>query len=333
MNTFIIIDSANLLHRWKNTVRGDIDQKIGLALHGLFTSINKVWKMFDGTHLVFAFEGNSWRKSYYKPYKANRLAKKQEMSVTELEEDALFNEMFKEFQTFITDNTNCTTLHHPELEGDDLIAGFIQAHPEDTHIIISSDSDFYQLVAPNVKHYNGVQEVLTTIEGIFDKDNKRVKDKKTNEILPPPDPEWLLFEKCIRGDTSDNVMSAFPGVRLKGSKKKVGLLEAYQDRNDKGYAWNNIMNSTWKDIKDVEHVVINDYTRNKMLIDLTAQPEDVRIKIFETIVEQIDNPKSHRLVGMTLIKFCNKYDLVKMLQQVEHFAIAFQKRYPANESD
>ena len=40
----------------------------------------------------------------------------------------------------------------------------------------------------------------------------------------------MLFEKCMRGDTSDNVFSAYPGVRTKGTKNKVGLIEAYEDK-------------------------------------------------------------------------------------------------------
>ena len=39
----------------------------------------------------------------------------------------------------------------------------------------------------------------------------------------------------MRGDTSDNVFSAYPGVRTKGTKNKVGLLEAYAERKSKGF--------------------------------------------------------------------------------------------------
>ena len=37
-----------------------------------------------------------------------------------------------------------------QLEADDLIAGWVQAHPNDNHVIISTDGDFAQLIAPNV---------------------------------------------------------------------------------------------------------------------------------------------------------------------------------------
>ena len=48
-------------------------------------------------------------------------------------------------------------------------------------------------------------------------------------------------------DTSDNVFSAYPGVRKKGTRNKVGLLEAFADKDTKGYNWNNMMLQRWVD--------------------------------------------------------------------------------------
>lgn len=328
MKTFILIDSNNLLNRAKFVTSGSIDIKLGMSLHIMFNSIKKVWNKFEGDHLVFAFEGKSWRKSFYKPYKANRAEKRALMTPKELEEEKLFFETFGKFQEFITDQTNCTVLQHSELEADDLIAGFIQSHPNDMHIIVSTDTDFYQLISANVMQYNGITDTLTTCEGIFDKDGLPVLDKKTNEPVGAPEPEWLLFEKCIRGDTSDNVFSAYPGVRTKGTKNKVGLLDAFADRHDKGWAWNNIMNATWKDHDDIEHTVHEDYNRNKILIDLEAQPDDIRVKIFETILERTSDIKIVSQVGIRLMKFCALYDLKNIGDYSEYYVKAFQTGYP-----
>ena len=62
--------------------------------------------------------------------------------------------------------------------------------------------------------YDGVQNRIITKDGFFkdDKNMTPIKDKKTKEVLSS-DPEWLLFEKCIRGDTSDNIFSAYPSPR------------------------------------------------------------------------------------------------------------------------
>ena len=54
---------------------------------------------------------------------------------------------------------------------------------------------------------------IVTANGFYDEKDNPVIDKKTNQPKGAPDPEWLLFEKCIRGDSSDNVFTAFPKVR------------------------------------------------------------------------------------------------------------------------
>ena len=121
------------------------------------------------------------------------------------------------------------------MKADDVIARWIALHPQDEHYVISSDTDFVQLLAPNVSQYNGITDELHTVTGIFDAKGRRVQDKKTKTDKMIPDPEWLLFEKCMRGDTSDNVFSAYPGVREKGTKNRVGLREAFEDRMNRGF--------------------------------------------------------------------------------------------------
>ena len=325
--SYIIVDTANTFFRARHVIRGDADIKLGMALHITFNSVKKAWQDFEGKHVVFCLEGRSWRKDFYAPYKANRAETRAAMNAKEQEEDALFWETFDTFKTFITEKTNCTVLQHKELEADDLIAGFIQSHPDDHHVIISTDSDFHQLISPNVKQYNGVAETLTTHEGIFDKKGKRIIDKKTKEEVAIPNPEWILFEKCMRGDTSDNVFSAYPGVRTKGTKNKVGLLEAYADRNSKGYNWNNLMLQKWVDHNGREHRVLDDYNRNVTLVDLTAQPDNVKQMITNTIVEQTKEPKNISQVGIRLMKFCQLYDMKKMMDSIQMYADPFQARY------
>jgi 5'-3' exonuclease len=327
--SFILVDTANTFFRARHVVRGDADIKLGMALHITFNSIKKAWQDFGGTHVVFCLEGRSWRKDVYKPYKANRAETRAAMTVKEQEEDKLFWETFDAFKEFIETKTNCTVLRHPNLEADDLIAGFIQSHPNDDHVIISTDSDFHQLIAPNVKQYNGVADTLTTHEGVFDKKGKAVIDKKTKEAIPAPDTQWILFEKCMRGDSSDNVFSAYPGVRTKGTKNKVGLQEAFQDRNSKGWAWNNLMLQRWVDHEGQEHRVLDDYNRNVQLIDLTAQPNDVKQMINETIESQTKEPKNISQVGIRLLKFCNLYDMKKISDSIQQYAEPFQARYPS----
>ncbi len=329
--TYILVDTANTFFRARHVVQGSSDIKLGMAFHITFNSIKKAWNDFEGKHVVFCLEGRSWRKDFYQPYKRNRQETRAALTPKEQEEDKLFWEAFDEFKNFVIEKTNCTVLHHPQLEADDLIAGFIQAHPLEKHVIISTDSDFYQLIAPNVSQYNGVQEHHITHEGIFDAKGKLVKDKKTGEAKEAPNPEWLLFEKCMRGDTSDNVFSSYPGVRVKGTKNKVGLTEAFEDRKSKGFAWNNLMLQRWVDHNGQEHRVLDDYVRNRTLIDLTAQPEDIKQLIRKTI--EVDCvAKDISQVGIRMLKFCNAWDMKKIADNIQQYAEPFQAKYPAQTS-
>jgi len=327
MATYILVDTANTFFRARHVVRGDLDTKVGMALHITLAGVKKAWKDFNADHVVFCLEGRSWRKDFYEPYKRNRQVARDKMTVTESEEDKVFWEIFDEFKDFVSTKTNCTVMRHPQLEADDLIAGWVQSHPNDNHVIISTDGDFAQLIAPNCKQYNGIQDVTITHEGYFDKKGDRVIDKKTKLEKPAPEPDFMLFEKCMRGDTSDNVFSAFPGVRKKGTKNKVGLIEAYADKDSKGYNWNNMMLQRWVDHEGVEHRVLDDYTRNVTLCDLTAQPADIREIINNTIAENA-TPKEVSQVGMRLMKFCAKWDMQRIADQAATFAEPLQARYP-----
>lgn len=326
---YLIVDTANTFFRARHSAHRQSDtwDKLGFAIHVTLGSVNKAWRDQKADHVVFCLEGRSWRKDYYEPYKKNRAVARAALTESEQEEDRLFWEAFDNLKTFLAEKTNCTVLQHPELEADDLIAGFIQAHRNDNHVIISSDTDFYQLLAPNVQQYNGVADELHTLNGILDKKGKLVIDKKTKAPKVIPDPAWILFEKCMRGDPTDNIFSAYPGVRTKGSKNKIGLTEAFADKHKKGYAWNNLMLQRWTDHNGVEHRVLDDYERNRVLVDLSAQPAEIKAKIAETIAAGAVR-QNRPMVGAQFLKFCGKYELNRLSEHSSSFAEFLGAEYP-----
>ena len=321
--THILVDTANTFFRARHVSgRGtDLDTKISLAFHILFNSLKKANTMFSGSHVVFCLEGRSWRKDVYEPYKKNRAVVLDKRTTNEKEEDVIWWEAFDDFCTYVKENTNCSVLREPTSEADDLIALWTQAHPDDKHIIISSDSDFYQLINPNVSLYNGVANQIVTVNGFYDEKDKPIVDKKTGLTKMPPNPEWMLFEKCMRGDSADNVFSAYPKVR------KTKLEEAFKDKNNQGFMWNNLMLQRWTDHNGTEHRVKECYERNKQLIDLTQQPEEIKTKIYKEIYEA-QNPKHVEQVGVRFMKFCAKYGLTKLSEQPTDHAQYLNAGYP-----
>lgn len=326
---YLIVDTANTFFRARHSAHraSTLEEKVGFAIHVTLASIYKAWRDQKANHVVICLEGRSWRKDYYTPYKKNRAVARAALSDAELEEDKAFWGAFDDLKTFFYEQSNCTVLRHDNLEADDLVAGWIQSHPADTHVIVSSDTDYYQLLNHNVQQYNGISDELHTLDGIFDAKGKRVIDKKTKEPKQIPDPKWILFEKCMRGDVSDNVFSAYPGVRTKGSKNKVGLQEAFADMDRKGFNWNNLMLQRWVDHNEQEHRVLDDYERNRTLIDLTAQPDHVKVWIAETIAAN-SVPKSIPQIGVKFMKFCGKHQLVKIGDQAQQYAEFLTASYP-----
>jgi len=300
-----------------------------MAIHITMNSIKKAWQDFEGSHVIFCLEGRSWRKDHYAPYKRNRKETIEAMSPKEKEENEVFWECYDDFVDFVKTKTNCTVLHNPRCEADDLIARWIDKHPDNKHVILSTDKDLNQLVNKNVKQYNGVTEQTITHEGYFDKKGEPVIDKKTKAPKPAPNPEWIVFEKSMRGDPSDNIFSAYPGVRTKGTKNKIGLTEAFADRQQKGYTWNNLMLSKWLDHEGNEHRVLEDYERNKLLVDLHAQPEPIVEEMDQTISNATTEAKSIPQVGIRFMKFCAKYDLNRISEQAQLYVEPFNARLVA----
>jgi len=318
---YALIDTANTFFRARHIASRNSDtwEKIGMALHLMFGSVNSAVKRFGIDHVVFCLEGRSWRKDFYTPYKANRKLDEQAMTVAELEENKMFWETYETFTDYLKNKTNCSVLRDPQAEADDLIARFIALHPDDEHVICSSDTDYLQLLTSKVTQYNGVSNQYITLDGYFDEKDRPVKDKKTGEPKLLEDPQFLLFEKCMRGDSTDNVFSAYPGVRKKGSKNKTGLLEAWEDKAKGGFNWNNIMLQRWVDHDGVEHRVRDDYERNRTLIDLTAQPDAVKQQV-DDYVKQGLNVENTPQVGVHFMRFCGKYELNRMSDQADSYA-------------
>ncbi len=334
MKRYMLIDTMNLFFRAKHVAHRNATllEKLGLSMHLMLASANKVVKKSNVDHVIFALEGrNNWRKTFYTPYKKQRADARQKRTEDEIEEDDLYFEYFNYLIEYVDKETNCSVIAAPGAEADDVIARTIALHPDDEFVILSSDTDYYQLLNDRVTQYNGITSELITVDGVFNDQGKPVIDKKTQLPKMIGEPDWLLFEKCIRGDKSDNIFSAFPGARKKGTKNKAGLLEAYADREKKGYNWNAVMLSRWTDHDGNEHRVLDDYERNKKLIDLTKQPEniidDVDEAIINTILTDLTAQKPAKDVGFKFIKFCGKHELLKLAEHPQDIISWLKKGY------
>ncbi len=328
MTKYALVDLANTFFRARHVASRNSDtwEKLGMAIHISLASVNAIARNHGIDHVVFCLEGKSWRKEIYPRYKAHRRLDESAMTESEIEENKLFWETYDHFTTFLRDKTNASVLRCANAEADDLIARFIALHPNDEHFIISTDTDFVQLIGENVKQYNGVNNELITLEGYFNDRGKPVVDKKTKQPKLLEDPEYQLFKKIIRGDSTDNIFSAYPGVYENGTKNAVGIKEAFEDRGKQGFKWNNFMLQRWTDHEDNEHLVKDRYDLNRKLIDLTAQPDNIKADVDAAIVEQVKSTPVPT-VGLNLMRFTGKYELTKISEQVDSYTGWLNKVY------
>jgi 5'-3' exonuclease len=317
---YVLIDTANTFFRARHVAsrNSDPSEKVAMALHLTFSSVNQAVRRYGIDQVVFCLEGRSWRKDVYEPYKKNRIVDAMSVTEAEKEESEMFWQTYEAFTTFLREKTNVTVLRHPQAEADDMIARFIHLHPDDTHYIISTDTDYDQLITDKVFRYNGVEGQLVTLNGYFKENGNPVLDKEKNPKLLE-DPEYLLFKKIIRGDAGDNVFTAYPRAPEKGSKNRVGIREAFEDRHKQGYNYNNFMLQRWTDHNNVEQRVRDCYERNKMLIDLKAQPDHIKEACDASIKESVSTTHVSQ-VGIHFMKFCARYDLAKILEQAETYS-------------
>ena len=322
---FCIIDINNLVHRSKHVIKNydSFDECVGLVLTIVFNSIKKTYDRFGAEHCVACFDSYSWRKDIYKIYKANREKDFNDLSPQKIEEHQIIKTVLNDLRQFLKDFTNVTVLDAPAVEADDFIARWVQLHIDDVfeHVIISGDGDFKQLVRKNVELFNPLTpNTLYTMEGVFVFDGKKPGKNltaykhgqtwkiKMNKKTGKPEtfePEWELFKKCIRGDSSDNIKSAFPRVR------ETRMRKAWEDRG--GLEWNNFINETWGP-EDDRQSVRKRYELNQKLVDLTKQPEHIILLMDETTTEAL-NKSRKQMVGTYFMKFCSRYELNNLMNQ------------------
>lgn len=351
MKRFLLIDVYNLFHRCKHVGMGDIELKVGMALHITLNSIRKMWKEYDVTHIVACLEGGSWRKKYYPEYKANRKVLESLKSTREQKDDEYYFEVMNNFITFLDEKTNVSVLKEKYAEADDFIARWVQVHPNDEHIILTSDSDFYQLLSDNVKIHDGVKGWTISNKSVLDEKNNpavkvsKVRDKNSKRMVNlktpilPPNPEYELFKKCVRGDSSDNIMSAYPKVREKGTRKKPGIIEAFDDRNNKGLTWNEFMLEEWDKVvgheenESGELIILkervrvkDEYEFNRKLIDLTQQPQEIIDAMDKKIIEQIEKEPVSQ-IGVNFLRFATDNDLQQIASTPTDYAKALSLKY------
>lgn len=184
---------------------------------------------------------NSWRKSVYSEYKANRKDARTDSIVDFEEFFPILEEFTKELESWFT---NFYFLKIDRCEGDDIIAVLTKKYgnsPDYEIELISTDKDFIQL-----QHYLNFKQYNPT--------------KK--EYVISLNPKKDLEIKILTGDNSDNIPNVKPRLGVKTAEKLLneGLVDL---ENDAEFKENYIRNKTLIDFSkipdDIEEVILHKY--------------------------------------------------------------------------
>lgn len=205
----IIIDSNSIIHRAYHALPPLATKKGELvnAVYGFILVFLKTIKDFNPDFIAacFDFPGLTFRHKKFKKYKAKRPPTPKELC----QQIPKVKKVLKSFNTPIFEKQG--------FEADDIIgtiarlAAKKQILPEIEIIILSGDSDLFQLVDAQTK----VCILRKGVKDVFLYDEKEVREK-----FKGLNPRQILDFKALRGDPSDNI----PGVTGIGEKTAIELL-------------------------------------------------------------------------------------------------------------
>lgn len=207
-----LLDGYNLMHRSRFGARGEngIIYTFFRSLRPLLAEINpdKVYLVLEGIPLH--------RQLLDAEYKANRQL---EPGTPKWDEMVEFRRQ-KKIIVEMLQSLPVTLAKHPQMECDDTIASLVEAHRDDECVVVSTDTDFIQLLSrPNARLYNPVRK----------------------EYVSGTTYDYVAW-KSLRGDKTDNV-PAVGGMTDKAAEKLLAnpeKLEAFlsENTNREDYARN-----------------------------------------------------------------------------------------------
>ena len=206
----LIVDGSNLLFQMFYGMPAKIPGAHGGSVHGtlgFLGALLKILRLLRPTHALVVFDGEceTARRELDPDYKANR----PDYSGIP-EEDTPFSQLPDIFR--VLDHLHIPWKETENCEADDWIAGFARRYGKEKEIIIvSQDSDFFQLITDRVRvlRYRGERSVLYGPEEIQQKLG----------ICPR---QYAAY-KSLTGDTADNIR----GAEKVGPKTAASLMNRF----------------------------------------------------------------------------------------------------------
>ncbi len=230
-----------------------------IGKHLVLNMILNVKKQFRSHKVVICCDSHSWRKSVYPYYKFKRKDILNNLKV----DWKLIHEIIGEMYTDIKDYFPWMQIKIEGCEADDIIGTIARYYRDigEEIIIISKDKDFQQLQTYGCKQYNYA----------------------TRKWLHCEDPEQFLADQIMAGDQADGV----PNILSADNCLADGIRQTTLRKAKYDY---------YKELSlDTSTIYHKYWNRNKLMIDLSQTPKDLRLQIVDEFNLQYNNPKKSRV--------------------------------------
>lgn len=259
----------------------DEEEKLTYFKYLIINKLADFQHKLDSNELIICLDSNSWRKDVFKFYKAKRaIARAEKPLETEL--------LFKCINNIadLVKLLNYKVIKVNGAEADDIIAVLCNKFKNDNVIIVSTDKDFQQLTASNIKLWN----------------------YRTDEVLNCQDKDRFSIELVLHGDVTDGIPNVLSDddTFINSEKRQKSLSKK---------KINEILTEGIDNYSRKDTVFARNYDRNKKLIILNE--ETIPTKIYEDILndyeEQSKNFKRKNIVEIRQILVQNKVNIMDKL--------------------
>lgn len=169
-----------------------------------------VFFLFDNCH-----SGINRRKEIDPSYKANRSKR----------DDGFYRSIDLLHMILLAYKDNYFCIKKEGYEADDLVYPVVKEFPEDKILLISNDLDWFRAVSDNVHIAKYEKAIGTSKVDYVIYDKKKFKERLGFEATESS----MILYKSFRGDSSDNIAPAVPGIRSQDLNK---IINNYQDVRD-----------------------------------------------------------------------------------------------------
>jgi len=219
----VLVDGNNLIHRSHAVfVKAKAPDELMTApsgyptgfIYGVFSMLSD-WlsEIANPTRMVFFLDGRPSRKLALDPdykRKDDAEARPGSTAASVRLSDGFEASTEMDVITHLLSLLGVDVYHHPEEEADDLIASFVRQHFEAMNVVISSDTDFYQLLAWSDRIV--LFRPGTGASRFYDAEKAEEHLLKKFKVRVPP--ENVRMFKALTGDSSDGIVG-IPRVRKK----------------------------------------------------------------------------------------------------------------------